>query len=304
MGDESICLEGLDQRRLQSLAAAQGLDYATEQLYRAVCQSRHHGPTIRAIDRLSDETDFPSSPPFRVVIVPGFLYREYPNSGADGRILMAAAEQLGWAHEVIPVQSTGRLSVNARLILDWLKQNSDSPMILASISKGGSDIVAAMQSDASGDAFRNVVGWVDVCGILRGSPVVDRVSKQWWSMLGFRALFAMRRWCFASVLDLRRDGGVLEPGFQVPEHLKVVHVVGFPDHADFVRKKLRDFHDRIGSLGPNDGAILLSDAVTTPGIVYPVRGADHYMRPRFRVQPLCRGVLRYVAGHRPTEEMT
>ena len=63
-------------------------------------------------------------------------------------------------------------------------------------------------------------------------------------------------------------------------------------------------HRQIGELGPNDGAILLYDTLRAPGVVYPVRGADHYMRPRFRVEPLCRGLLRYAAGELPSKEIT
>ena len=176
--------------------------------------------------------------PAQVVVVPGFLYREYPASGADGRMLIAASERLGWQVRTIEVSSTGRLSDNARTILDWLRQHARQPTVLASISKGGSDIVAALQQPDAAEAFRHVLGWVDVCGIIRGSPVVDHVSRQWLRMLGFRALFALRRWCFASVLDLRHSGGLLERGFTPPKQLQIVHVVGFPQQHDFVHPRL------------------------------------------------------------------
>ena len=238
----------------------------------------------------------------RVLIVPGFLHREFPESGADGRLIIEAARQIGLEHEVLPSPSTGRLADNAKLLLSFLKGHTGRPLVLASICKGGSEVVAAMQLDPSCENFSHVVGWVNVCGVLRGSPVVDRVSKQRLRMLGLRLFFSLRRWTMASLSDLRYEGGMLEAGFKPPRHMKIVHAVGFPTEEDFTLSKLRSFHHQIGELGPNDGIILLHDALRAAGVVYPVLGADHYMRPRFRVQPLCRGLLRYAMGHQPADE--
>lgn len=296
--ESAMTLDQLDSACLQQIVAHDGIDVATKTLFDALQASKKHGPAIREIDRLCDATQ----PPHRdassllVAVVPGFLYREYPASGADGRMLIDAAGQLGCVCSRIEVPSTGRLRDNGLAILAWLKKNADRPTVLASISKGGSDIVAALQHPDAGDAFRNVVGWVDVCGIIRGSPVVDVISRQRVAMLGFRLLFKLRRWEFSSVLDLRHAGGDLERGFEPPSHLRMVHVLGFPQKSDFVHNRLRSFHSQIGSLGPNDGSILLNDVVNAPGQVYPVWGADHYMRPRHRTQPLCKGLIQYVAN--------
>ena len=131
------------------------------------------------------DADVATNPTVRVAIVPGFLYQEYPQSGADGRILIEAARGLGMEYEVVPMASTGRLAENANRLLRYLESRRDEPLVLASISKGGSEIAAALQMDPSGQHFANVVGWADICGILRGSPVVDMVSRQRLRMLGF-----------------------------------------------------------------------------------------------------------------------
>ena len=296
-----IPLEALDESALKSLVQSQGLDDTTQVLYQSIRESAAHGPAIRAIDRMCDPADHIDGN-LKVIVVPGLLYREYPGSGADGRMLIEAARQLGWDYEVISTASTGRLVENAEVLLRYLENNSDRPLVLASISKGGSEIAAAMQLDPLGQRFASVVGWVDVCGIIHGSPVIDLISRQRLRMLGFRALFAVRRWSFASVLDMRYDG-MLAAGFEAPDHMNIVHAVGFPAEEDFTLGKLRSLHRQIGAMGPNDGVILLHDALRAPGIVYPVRGADHYMRPRFQVQPLCRGFLRYAAGHQLSEEL-
>ena len=303
---QSVSIDDLEltASELQTLVREVGIDQTTQILFEAIKRSESHGTAIRSIDSLcSDSTTLEPRTEPKVIVVPGFLHREYPDSGADGRLLIEAAKQLRWEFEVVPTASTGRLVDNASLLLRFLAEHDERPLVLASISKGGSEVAAALQLDPSGAHFANVIGWVDVCGILRGSPVVDHVARQRIRMLGFRAVFALRRWTFESVMDLRYNGGTLANGFDAPDHMRIVHAIGFPQQEDFTLAKLRGFHQQIGRLGPNDGAILLHDALRSPGVVYPVQGADHYMRPRFRVQPLCRGMLRYAAGCEVCEEV-
>lgn len=287
-----------DADRIREITLAHGLDHATDVLYHAVLNAARGAEAIqfidRQIERSSAEEKAATQSNLQMAIVPGFLYREYPSSGADGRMLVEAAEKRGWAWERIPVASTGRLQDNAETIIRWLKQHGDRPTVLASISKGSSDVAAALRHPDAADAFANVVGWVNVCGIIHGSPVVDAILKKRLATLGFRTLFLLRRWCFRSVTDLGYHGGPLRNGFALPKGMKAVHAIGFPMEADMVHSRLRKFRQLVGGQGPNDGAILLMDTIHAPGVVYPVRGADHYMRPRHKVQPILDGLLEYL----------
>lgn len=289
-----------NEQQMQAIVADRGVDFATALLYEQVRSSPRYRDAIAAIDQTCTTTQSAKPLPsaaVRVAIVPGFLHREYPASGADGRMLSEAARRIGWKCETIPVGSTGRLQRNAETILDWLRCRAhDEPVVLASISKGGSDVAAALQHQEHVDDFRRVIGWVSVCGIVRGSPVVDRVLSRWWRRLGLRLLFAARRWSLGAVQDLRYWGGPLEQAIHAPAQMRIVHAVGFPLRSHFTHSRLCAFHQLISDLGPNDGAISLLDLLHAPGVVYPVWGADHYMRPRFRTQPLCEALLRYAAG--------
>src|SRR5262249_6635169 len=77
---------------LSALTTEQGIDFATSVLYERLRSSREHGPFI---DRL--EKRRPPSPKeldarsISVVIVPGAFYVEYPQSGADGRLVREEA---------------------------------------------------------------------------------------------------------------------------------------------------------------------------------------------------------------------
>ena len=59
---------------------------------------------------------------------------------------------------------------------------------------------------------------------------------------------------------------------------------------------VRRGYRRLSPLGPNDGTVLLEDVFALPGRVYPVWGADHYLRPAGRdMSQLVAGILGYLS---------
>jgi hypothetical protein len=94
---------------------------------------------------------------------------------------------------------------------------------------------------------------------------------------------------------LRRGGALLDPPLKLPPGLTAVHVVGFPLRRHLSCRWARRGYRRLEPLGPSDGGgILLADAASRPGVVYPVWGADHYLRLGSRLRPLLGQLLRYV----------
>jgi len=63
---------------------------------------------------------------------------------------------------------------NARQIIDWLagRPPTDSPILLVSLSKGGSDVKRALEFPDAARAFANVAVWFNLSGILNGTPLV------------------------------------------------------------------------------------------------------------------------------------
>jgi hypothetical protein len=269
---------------LSDVAAREGIDFATALLYERVCASHEHGPFIRAIDDLLDDTSPVADPPFRLAIVPGAFYKEFPASGADGRLIREAAMPLGIEVDTIPVQSFGSIDANAQIIADWLQAQDRGSTVLVSLSKGGSDVKLALARPDAGTVFCDVIAWVNLSGILYGTPLVSWVLRSklrtWW----FRFLLWMRGFDFDVVrqLDCTADSP-LRATVALPDMMRAIHVVGFPMREHLTNSLARRWYRRICDCGPNDGAgILLGDITRTPGHVYPIWGADHYLRPRGR----------------------
>src|SRR5262245_48931815 len=159
--------EELNVDSLAQLAAEKGIDFATAAAYRYVCNSSH-GEFIRRIDAMDDgEPSAPGSPGFRVAIVPGAFYREHPQSGADGRLLVAELSRLGYQVDVLSLASFGRLSDGASDLRQRLSRQDGQPIVLVSLSKGGSEVKLALAEGQ--DAFLGVIAWIDLSGILEGT---------------------------------------------------------------------------------------------------------------------------------------
>jgi hypothetical protein len=278
-------------------AEAEGIDAATRALYERVRGSPPHAPFIRRIDELR-RRPAPARRQMRatLAIAPGAFYREFSHTGADGRLLREQAQRLGCATAVIPTGSTGTLEENARAICHWLiDRPPEETIILGSSSKGGSDIKLALARPEAAAAFRNVAAWINVCGILSGSPAVNWLAARRWQMFFFRLLFWLRGWNIRVLGDLGHGPGtLLDFELKLPATMRLLHVIGFPMREHMTTPLARACHARVTPQGPNDGVVLLAEVCRLPGLIYPVWGADHYLRPSWDMRSLAGALLEYL----------
>jgi hypothetical protein len=275
-------LTDLTPERLRAIAAAEGTDFATALLFDRIVRSAEHGTFIRRVNALADDGDTATAANTLLAIAPGAFYVEFPHTGADGRLLREEAARMGMRSELVPLRSFGRLADNARILTDWLSARpSDERIILVSLSKGGSDVKTALAGPAAGRVFRNVAVWINLSGLLRGTPLADWVFRNQLRTLWFRLLLWWRGYDFAVIRELSYGPGTpLAGDLRLPRHLRAMHVVGFPLERHLTNALARRCSRRVKSLGPNDGAgIVLADVARIAGSVYPVWGADHYLRP-------------------------
>lgn len=274
----------------------QGIDVATERLYRSVLESAFHGPFIRRVDELCRQ---PAPAAWGrdaiLAIVPGASYREHLTSGADGRLVREEAERIGCATDLIPLATTGTLRQNARILCDWLAAQPERPVILASLSKGGPDVKMALAEPDAERSFRNVAAWISLCGILDGTPMADWLLSRSPGAVLIRLYHRLRGLSTDFLRDLRYGpGSTLDFPLRLPPNIRLISVVGFPLQEHLTRRVSRRCHGRLAPLGPNDGGLILADVCALPGLLYPIWGADHYLQPKRDVRALVRAILQYL----------
>jgi hypothetical protein len=298
------CVRGsgeLSDERLRDLAASHGIDFATAALYHHV----RYGPRSRFIDRVEEPNAFapPGNVPRgdgpRVVVMPGAFAAEYPQTGADGARVMDLAARVGWPAERVAVPSLAPMAENAADLVSLLSRAAvrGRPIVVVSLSKGGADVRAALERPDAAAAFRCVRAWVNLSGMVAGTPLVAWLRARPLRCCGVRLLLRLRRQRFDVLDELRRGPGTpLGRPLVLPPGLRVIHVLGFPLQRHLSGDWARRGHARLAPLGPNDGGgILLADVARLPGDLYPVWGADHYLRPPWDVRPLLLRILREAA---------
>lgn len=229
-------------------------------------------------------------------MAPGAFYQELKGTGGDGRLLSKQVAAYGCRTAVIPTRSMGTVTENGRIIRDWLGERPHERILLASISKGAADIKAALALPDAQAAFRTVAAWLNLSGLPHGTPIANWLFERKLATLFYRAAFW---WKGLDIEVLRQTawgpGAILDFPMSLPAHVKLISVVGFPLRRHFTTKTLHRYHRRLAPRGPNDGLLLLTDPCTLPGLVYPVWGADHNLRPAWGIRRLIAALAYYLA---------
>ena len=243
---------------------------------------------------LESVLDVPAQPQMDFVvvgIVPGAFYREHKNTGADGARITAILQELGLSTEVVPVHSFGRVEENARIINEWV-QAQTRQVLLVTLSKGGADVKTALKLGGV-EAWGRVRAWVNLSGLVHGTPLIAWLRRQPLRMVGVRILLWLRGQSFTAADDLQHgEEGFLTGWPPLPKTLRLVHVLAFPLRRHLRHRWAFRAYKRLAPLGPNDGGgILLVDAARLPGIICPLWVLDHYLEPDWDATPLLRNIL-------------
>jgi hypothetical protein len=285
-------VEELNQSTLREITQREGIDFATALLYDRVRRAPQHARFIAEIDQWKPPRQKPAFGGLAVGIVPAAFYKENRSSGADGRIVSEEARRLGIHCELIPVSSAGTLAENSRTILNWLADHRAERIILVSLCKGGADIKFALSHTNGEEHFKCVDAWINICGTLSGSPVAK------WLLTAKPRRFGVWLYCKCRGHDLaalREMADTSSTHFSAPLRLpatvRLISIVGFPLRRHLTNRFMRMCHERVSGDGPTDGGLLLADACHLPGVLYPVWGADHYLRPDAEARKIISAIL-------------
>ena len=282
-------LEQLTSAALQRLTREEGVDFATAVLFDRLCKAPQHAEFIAKVKMgmAATATSLPAVG-WKIAIVPGALYLERPDLGGDGKIVREVAATLGVTTMVVPLASRGSVTENAERLASWLLQRPDEKLVLVSLSKGSTDLKRTLTRPDAAEVFRNVVAWVNVCGPLDGTQIVNWLLDHRIRKALLKLQYRLQRRDFAFITELRRA----EPApVKLVPGMALLSLSGFPLQSHLTTRLSRFCHGIISRLGPNDGTVLLADAMQWPGEIFPVWGADHYFRPESTARALLHAVF-------------
>lgn len=249
------------------------IDQATRDLYQRVCRDPHNSRLLRAVKSASPDKLHHRD--FSVALVPGIFYRDYPHTGADGAVLHELTRRLKVSCETIPIDGTAGLDAGANRIVEWLiEHRSDRRIVLVSLSKGSAEVAVALAREPA--AFHNVRAWLSVSGLPLGTEALEKTLANPLRRTLLSLTFRLKRWRLDLIRELLRPRP--DARVEIPPHILAIHVHAFPLREHLTDRRSRRLHRLLASRGPNDGFAMLEDIAALPGYLYPVWGADHYLR--------------------------
>ena len=282
-------LQDLNREVLRQITVdTKDVDKAAALYFNRVMREPANRELVQYLDRM--ETSLATQRPnfskknLMLAMAPGMFYKDNPEIGADGRDLRNMALELGMKEAVIPVEQTGTVEENAKIICEFVqKQNEVKGIIIASVSKGSGDFKRAIQICGSEPYFKKVRGWFNIAGISRGSRLMTDIENTWTYKMEARGYFCWNGYNWDGFLSMRAgEGAPLETELKLPDHLLVVNVVAVPVFR-MVTDRARPFYEYLVRYGPNDGMTFLVDSVILGGVIFPSWRNDHYFRfPMYR----------------------
>jgi hypothetical protein len=260
---------------LAGLTHSHDIDLATMVFYLAVRSAKDNKSFVEAVDRQSvgQTTD----KHITLLILPALFYKEHPEVGGDGAHIASVAKACGIDARIVPTMSRGGIDDDLPIIIQALQDVTEGEIWLMTLSKGAAEWCCLLREQADEIPLERITTWFNTGGLPRGGHLNDVMLGSRLRRAKTRALCKVIRMDYKSFCDFSTTNPRLQEPLQMPEHLRVINVIGSP-LSSHVEKSMQTRFRMLKQLGPNDGMVLLSGALWLPGNVYPVLGADHFFR--------------------------
>ncbi len=214
------------------------------------------------------------------IFVPGWLYRTNSETGADFARPRRLLTALGFETQLIATEENGSIEVNSEIVADHIRRAGldAGPVILISTSKSGPEAAHALGHLLTTEESAAVKAWINVGGLLKGSPLADW-GNDWpnsW-LVGF--YFALKNLDISKSLASMTSTRSLTRWQKetIPGHISVVNFVAVPLSGD-ITPGAEFGYARASHAGPTDGLTAIVDELAHGGATVIEVGLDHYYR--------------------------
>jgi hypothetical protein len=211
------------------------------------------------------------------VFVPGWLYRTNPESGADFARPRRVLAARGYAVHFAEIDENGTVEANGDALAAELERlaGDGRRLVLVSTSKAGPETQLALDRLERAGRAAHVAAWVNIGGLLNGTPLADHWEawpRRWLAAFAFAFMGHGTESIGSMTTGARR---ARFPELRLPAGMLAVTYIGAPRAAEITSGAQGDYAI-IAPYGPNDGMTLLADALLPQGVTVVERGLDHY----------------------------
>ncbi|ETW93780.1 MAG: hypothetical protein ETSY2_50835 [Candidatus Entotheonella gemina] len=211
-----------------------------------------------------------------ILIVPGFDYVQNGHlTGADFARPRHLLNQAGYETYFIPLDPLGSVEANAEVITDAILNHPHRNLVIVGASSAGPAIHLSLGKLLRPSDLDQMKAWLNLGGILQGTPVVDHFSsglkRLVFSLIVWAKDWNMRSFESMSTAISRRRFATL----RVPEHIAIFNYLGLSLSGD-ISNFARDKYLLMRKKGPNDGLSLLPDLVAPNSQSILAPRSDHF----------------------------
>ncbi len=211
-----------------------------------------------------------------ILMVPGYDYAENgPVTGADLAKPMALIQKAGYDVQFVQIDPLGSVEENAAVLKSYILKNQNRTIVVVGPSSAGPAIHLVLGRLLAAGETSNIAAWLNLGGILQGSPLLDQFSTGPKGLL-FSAILWFKGWRRESFESMnaavsRRRFATL----RVPAHIAIYNYIGL-SLSGSISKFGRDKYWLMREDGPNDGLTLLPDMIAPNSHSILSPGTDHF----------------------------
>ncbi len=199
-------------------------------------------------------------------------------------------------NHLVKLPPTGSVEQNAAVLAAEVARHSRSgkKLVLAGASSAGPAVHLALGELLGDGERRSVKAWLNLGGILRGSPLVDFLETRPWL---FHPIVWLKGWDKKAILSMgtsrsRERFSRLDLG----SGILVVNYLGIPLSGQLSQYS-RDKYPILRSGGPNDGLTMLADAIAPDSLTIVALGSDHFFAEDPRIDEKTVALMKLMLTH-------
>lgn len=220
----------------------------------------------------------PSMEGYVILLVPGWNYVNNGHiTGSDFAAPMRLLDRLEVENELLLVPSNGSVMQSASVIADSILEHSvaNKKIIVVGASAAGPAIHYTLGKLLDHDQLGNVVAWLNLGGILQGSPLVD-YFQEWPQKMVLNIALVLYGWDNEEIMSMSAaQSRERVKSLNLPPDIIVINYMGLSLTGSLSSLSTYKY-PLIADQGPNDGMTPLVDIIAPGGMTLVAVGSDHY----------------------------
>jgi arsenate reductase-like glutaredoxin family protein len=213
-----------------------------------------------------------------ILLVPGWNYTNNGHvTGSDFAAPRRLLDRLGIDNHLLLVPPNGSVMQSASVIADALIEQHQTRrrVIVVGASAAGPAIHYTLGKLLEHSELEHVVAWVNLGGILHGSPLID-YFQQWPQRLMLNMALAYYGWDSEEIMTMSAEQSRERvKSLSLPQHVVVINYMGL-SLTGSLSSLSRYKYPLIADQGPNDGLTPLVDIIAPNSMTLIATGSDHY----------------------------